>query len=286
MYNLAQKGHVSKKKRTGFAKKYFAKRLKAIISIIHAKPVLTTEKIHELRLEIKKAKALFRLVFYTNDEFRRRKYFKPFKTLFDSAGPIRCVQVEQELLKKHIPNEKDKYLHQLSNVEIEQGKKLVALFQSNVVSKLKNSKKKLTPFLEAVSGEDVNRFLKKEAMKIVSLTDKKIFREQNLHVIRKRLKNFYFIAASAYDDMVIPDPWHKLLELLGDWHDSQVAIEHLRKAIYFSSYTQTEIDLLYGIKQELIITREKLFDQIASTYALIQSKENRIRLPRKSPRPQ
>lgn len=283
MYNLAQKGHSSKKKRVGFAKKYFRKRMKAINAIIHFKPIdLTADRIHELRLEIKKLKALFELISYTTNKFPRRKYFKPLKTLFENAGSIRCVQVEHELLKKYIPDERDKYLHHLSNVEIENGEKLAVLFQSKIFSKVKNIKKEIMPFLQAVSATNVNIFLKKEAKKIVSLTEKKIFSDRKLHVIRKKLKNFYFIAGSAYADIVIPDPWNKLLELLGDWHDSQVAIEHLRKAIYSSSYPQTEIDLLDRIKQELIVNREKLFDQITATYALIQSKENRIRLPRSS----
>ena len=283
MYNLVQTGH-SRRKQSKYAKKYFKKQVKVIHEILHSQPLdLTQAKIHELRVEIKKTKALFTLIACANSRFRKRKYFKPFRKLFDISGDVRCVQVEQELLKKYLTDEQDKYLDHLRHEEIEKSKALEELIQSKMITKLKDKNRKILPFLDAVTEKDIKRFLKKDAKKLSSLTERKIFRERDLHVIRKRLKNFYFIAKSAYSHIVIPDPWNKLLELLGHWHDSQVSIEHLRKAIYVSSYNQSEIDRLYAVKQELIVDREKIFDQISSTYSLIQSKENRIKLPRNVP---
>jgi hypothetical protein len=283
MYNLVQTGH-TRKKQTGYAKKYFKKQVKVIHEILHRQPLgLAEDKIHELRMEIKKTKALFTMITYANSKFSKRKYFKPFRKLFDASGEVRCVQVEQELLKKYITDEQDKYIDHLRHEEIEKSKELEELIQSKIISKLKGKNKKILPFIDAVAEKDIKTFLKKDAKKLSSLTERKIFRERDLHVIRKRLKNFYFIAKSAYSHIVTPDPWNKLLELLGHWHDSQVSIEHLRKAIYVSSYHQSEIDRLYAVKQELIVAREKIFDQISSTYSLIQSKENRIKLPRNVP---
>ncbi len=279
MYNLAQTGR-SKKKSLGYAKKYFKKRVKQIREILLNLPSdFSAEKIHGLRIEIKRIKALLLLASHTTKNFNARKYFKPFKLIFEKAGDIRSIQIERALLEKYIPGNDDIYIQTLQKLELEKRKEMDEWTDKKNV--FKGAQKGLGPILNSIDEKHVNRFLKKEAGKLATLMEMEIFCEQNLHEIRTRLKNFYFIAKTTYPDLLIPEPWNKFTDLLGIWHDDQMTIEHLRKAIFSSQFGQPEIDKLYEVKQELVNKREALVDQIASTYMLLKSKDNKITIPRK-----
>ncbi|WP_276370511.1 hypothetical protein [Chryseolinea sp. H1M3-3] len=279
MYNLAQTGR-SRKNSLGFAKKDLKKRVKQIRQILRNLPSdFSAEKIHSLRIEIKRIKALFLVASHTTKNFNARKYFKPFKSIFEKAGEIRSIQIERALLEKYIPGNDDIYIQTLENLELEKRKEIDEWADKKDV--FKGGQKGMMPILNSIDVKHVNRFLKKEAEKLANLMDMEIFCEQNLHEIRTRLKTFYFIAKTTYPDLVIPGPWNKFVELLGIWHDEQMTIEHLRKAIFSSQFDQPEIDKLYEIKQELVNKREALVDQIASTYMLLKSKDNKIIIPRK-----
>lgn len=280
MYNLAQTGHLSKKERSGYASDNFKKRLKRIEEILRLKQEeITKESIHELRLEIKKVKAVFTLLAYINNNFPLHRYYRPFKTVFEKAGDIRTVQIEQELLKNYISDPSDRYLDQLKKLVEEKSNALGKKVRSHTVVKLKSSKKGILSFLNKISENQLKQFLKKKSGKLVRMIERKIFEEQYLHLLRKKLKRFYFIARMLYPDVTIPEPWNRLMELLGKWHDEQIAIEHLRKAIYSSRFSQDEINRLHDIKRKITDNREDLFDQIVATYFLIESNDGRVNVP-------
>jgi hypothetical protein len=280
MYNLVQTGHLPKKKRSGYAREYLKKRLNRIDEILHRKEVaITTVDVHELRLEIKKLKSLFTLLRKGNGSFPARRYYKPFKTIFEKAGEIRIIHVEQELLKQYITDSSDRYLDQLQKLTHEKSERLRKMVNSDAIAKLRSNKKEITPFLNQVTEKRVRHFLKTNAGKLHQLLKRGIFKDEDLHVIRKKLKSFYFIAKMTYKTITIPEPWNKLLELLGKWHDDKVAIEHLRKAIYSSRYSQDEVNRLYMVKREITENRENLFDQIVGTYFLIENKEGTVSVP-------
>lgn len=280
MYNLVQTGHLSKKKRSGYAREYFKKRLKRIGEILHlTQEEITKERVHELRLEIKKVKALFTLLRYSNNNFPAHKYYRPFKAIFKKAGNIRTVQVEQEILKQYISDSSDCYLDELQKLTHEQIEALKRMVGSNIVARLKSNKKEITLFLNKVTENRIKLFLKTNARKINKILEEGILKERKLHGIRKKLKSFYFVARTAYPDMIVPDPWNKLMELLGKWHDNQVAIEHLWKAIYSCRFHQDEVTRLYSVKREITENRENLFDQIVATFYIIENKEGAIIVP-------
>jgi CHAD domain-containing protein len=144
---------------------------------------------------------------------------------------------------------------------------------------LNGEKNEIVPFLNKVTEKRAHHFLKTNARKLNEILERGIFKERDLHKIRKKLKSFYFIAKITNENMTIPEPWNKLLELLGKWHDEQVAVEHLRKATYSSRFSQDEVNRLYVVKREITDNRENLFDQIVATYFLIESKEGSLIVP-------
>lgn len=272
MYNLVQTGHLSKKEKSGYARRYYKKCLNRIGKILKQDD-FTEETVHQLRVEIKKIRALFILLHHIDRKFPTHKFYKPFETIFEMAGKTRAVQVEEKLLKEYIFNSSDLYLAQLQTLVLKKSDRLKKAASSDAIAKLDRGKKAIAPFLNKVTEKRVQHFLKTSGKKLNGLLKRKIFKEQDLHALRKHLKSFYFIAKIGYENMIIPEPWSKLLELLGEWHDEQVAIEHLRKAIYSSRFTQDEINRLYVVKREITDNRENLIDQIVSIYFLIECKE-------------
>src|SRR5687767_986512 len=89
--------------KTGTAlKKYFERRRNAI-DLLLKKPSrkFTPTDFHQLRIEIKKLKALSALINYKSKSFKRRETFKPLDQIFDHAGKIREHQLEEAILKKY-----------------------------------------------------------------------------------------------------------------------------------------------------------------------------------------
>jgi len=271
MYNLVQTGHLSKEEKSGHSLKYYAKRMKAIKKIMAIPAAeIAKEEIHTLRIEIKKIKALFDLIHCVHKNFELFAYFKPYEQVFRTAGEIRETQVELELLQKYLPDTPGKYLEQLRRRQEKKIKKIENLFLSGIADKLMRHKKDIVAYLDSVSEKEVMIILKRKAADLNKLMVRSIFKEQKLHTVRKKLKNFYNIVHTTYPNMKIPKPCDRLQDLFGRWHDSQVAIDHLRKALYSSLFTQDEISHLQKIRHELLGNRERLFDQIISTYVLIK----------------
>src|ERR1043166_9475588 len=83
-------------------KKYFKKRERSMLSLLKkTEKTFTVEDFHQLRVEIKKLKALFKLAGFCLNDFDRKKIFRPLKQLFRQAGKVRETQLEEAIIKKH-----------------------------------------------------------------------------------------------------------------------------------------------------------------------------------------
>jgi len=83
---------------------------------------LDVDSIHDMRVQIKRLRALFKLVGWIIPNFREANAFKPVRKLFKSAGPLRDVHVQQDLLRNWLSkahHRHDTYYNYLKNREIE-----------------------------------------------------------------------------------------------------------------------------------------------------------------------
>ena len=274
MYNIVQTGHLSNKKRAECAMVYFRKRLKRIKKFHEImQKEITKEGVHELRIEIKKVKALLMFLRWGQHKFQAQKYYRPFKAIFKKAGDVRTLQIESEILQRYISDSSDSYLAVTHQQIFEKTEDLKKMFKSDILRKLRQHKREISYALKMITEKRMRRFLKLKVKKLERLLEDYIFKEQRLHIIRKNFKRFYFIVKMAYPKAALPEPWNRLLELLGEWHDNQVVIEHLRKAIYCSQFTQDEIDRLCAVRREMIEHRESLLLKIVRTYYFVQGKD-------------
>ena len=83
-------------------KKYLDKHSSAIgLLFSKAQKTNTQTYYHQLRIEIKKLRALIDLIGHFDKKFKPNKALKPFHKIFESAGKIRELQLEESQMKKH-----------------------------------------------------------------------------------------------------------------------------------------------------------------------------------------
>ncbi|HEX5168382.1 MAG TPA: hypothetical protein VFW11_04370, partial [Cyclobacteriaceae bacterium] len=245
--------------------KYFKKRLKKIIGFLKRdNEALVQETIHELRVEIKKIDALFDLTKSIEKKFSRQKHFRPFLKVFKQAGKLRSIQVEFNLINSHFSeNTNSNYLHQLHEIKHQRRIAFENILHSNLLHQLELSKKQVIPFIRKIRRKDIVYYFNTRERKMIKFLDKKLFKEKNLHIVRTSLKRFY-LNIKNITPYKIESGWTNIINLMGEWHDRQVAFDQLLKAIYSSKLTNHEIDRLHKVKSELLIEKDNLYEQIVA----------------------
>lgn len=250
-------------------KKYLKKR-KCTISFLLEKQQqsYTPDTFHVLRVAIKKLNALFNLANYYSKGFKKKKTFKPFKRIFRQAGKVRELQVEESLLEEYfafnlLPEYKD-HLKKLLTREL----KVFFLITNNGLSQtLKKKYRKIVPLLAKTSKKKANRYMDKKRTKIEKLLRQNALKSKQIHPLRKRLKEYEYSYKSlnygkqnklTRSNLILP-------ELLGEWHDNQIIIKHLKKVIDSGEINPNESAQLENIKASFTFENELLFHKINAT---------------------
>ena len=246
-------------------KEYLSRHIHSIRKFLDLPPqAYSVEAVHDLRVDIKKVKALFALISFCNKDFKPRKYLLHYQSLFKKAGHLRAIHVEKELLKKYnaiYPN--NQYMDDLVGLQRERVRKLHNVTRSGIACKIENSETGIMSFLKKLDTETTDKYLKHTEKKLIKLISKKIFRENKLHVARKKLKEFYFNLRSIHPD--IPEEQtevlNHLLKTLGEWHDRQVAMDQLTKVINSLKFDSEATKSLTKVLHRLVKDKATLFSQ-------------------------
>lgn len=182
------------------------------------------EKIHELRVAIKKLRTLLTLMEEASErKFSKKKQFKLFRNLFRKAGEVREAQVNLELLTKEsallLPEyskwlednvEKAKIIlsHESANFNTTQLRKLTKRTEKNVIG-LSNKTIKLSAL----------RFVQEKLARVGLLV--KLNASSELHEIRRLLNSAEEVLKVIYGKKRHQlrqqlKPFHKEI---GHWHD-------------------------------------------------------------------
>jgi CHAD domain-containing protein len=245
---------------------YFKTRESALNLILEKAPdSYTVETFHELRVEIKKLKALFELITFCSKKFKSRKTFKPFRTIFKEAGKIRELQLEQTVLEEQ-PNFHllKKYPNRLKKQEIKKIKNFFSIANKRLIKKLKGKYHKIIYLIIKIRKKKVNRYRNKTRKEIKKLIRRNTFKKIQIHNFRKRLKVYEYnekIGNPNQQNKLIPDK-NRLSAMLGEWHDYEVIIIHLKKTISFYKTNSNERKLLKSIKAAVTSKEELLFNKI------------------------
>ena len=247
-------------------KKYSEKRVTVIESLLQ-KPVqkYTSVTFHKLRVEIKKLNALFELVSYCSKDFKRKKTFKPFKSIFRQAGKVRELQLEEAMLKKYnFQSSLKDYENSLKTQRLGEQKDFFSAANKKSSDKLQKRYERLVPFFKYTGKKKVNDYMQKKQKEIETLLAQKVLQTEQIHELRKGLKNFYYNRKSLAlpEQNAQPAEEDILPELLGNWHDNQVIIRHFTKAIDANGMKPQQASRLEIIKAKLSSENKTLLTKI------------------------
>ncbi len=245
-------------------KKQYRKRERNSIYLLRKPPQeYTSEDYHKLRVEIKKLRALFNLVSFCLKNFKRKKYFKPFKIIFKQAGKVRQLQLEQILLKKYsLSYSLKNYIAQLKKTQLEERNIFFSICDKNVAD-IKKKHKKIISRINKIHKKRINQYMENSRQKIEEELNKKQLKEEQVHKLRKQLKEFYYNRKSLnFENDHLLKQSDAFQELLGKWHDYQSTDDHLKKIINSHQLKSTQLKHLKKTEPKISVTKKQLLKKI------------------------
>jgi CHAD domain-containing protein len=240
------------KKLKQYARQRFKKLTDSLTSYGH---VQDPAEIHNIRVEIKKIKALINMVNFCVRNFKSHQQFVPLRTIFRRAGEIRQPEVVYQLL----------LLYQIGGILDAQipksvkTDKLSAAFQKEVpqfLASVKLQSKKIKVFYKKVSKAEARKYLKNQKLELKKSLFP-TFDKVMLHKSRKIIKEIIYLYW-VEKNQKLPRFYKEAETIIGQWHDKQVLLPVLRK----SKATDEIATLTAACKDDII----KLKKRIAAYY--------------------
>lgn len=223
----------------------------------------TQNTYHKLRVEIKKLNSVFDLISFCSDDFKQKKTYKPFKSIFRLAGKIREIQIESLILKKYFRNDStNNYEKSLKNLRLKGEEDFFGLVNKKTRNQLKKKFRIIFTYLSGIGKKSILRYLEKKENIIQELLEN--IQTKQIHKLRKLLKiyNYNLEIVSQKKEVENISKLDILPELLGRWHDCQVIIEHLKRTIEKGQLSPTESNKLKLVKSRIAAKSNILFQEI------------------------
>lgn len=238
-----------------FISDYYNKQVDDIRSFLDSIPGRYKMKdIHQLRVRIKRLKAVFRLLEFMHPvEFRAKDHYHLFKPVFKSAGKIRESQINLSLLKKFKGTEKlqksySKYVAKLRpewNISLDNSIKSFNYSRIDEIGMSINAIFSRNTELELVGV--ITDFIYSEINRIKNLIDESNDLEyiHEVRIILKNIKPQMFILWPRDDSTFEKSQYIRLNRtetLIGNWHDRLVLSNAL--SMFFKAQEKKKEKLL------------------------------------------
>jgi hypothetical protein len=191
---------------------------------------------HQIRIEIKKIKAVLRLLHHNQKNFRSHKAYLPFRALFRACGEIREPFVIQGLIDKF----------KGFNTPIVVDLNLTSNIKNHLLTYIRTIKRSETEILTKtgkIKSSTYKDFLKKNKIELKNLLYP-TFLQRDLHKIRKLIKEIYYLSSIRSKRKNINSFYVTSADLIGNWHDKKTVIQKLRKSV------PLETELIQTLKTE------------------------------------
>ena len=196
----------------------------------------TKKNIHQLRVNIKKIRAVLRLLERTSQgSFNKAPHFELYSSLFRTAGYVREAQVNGSVISKYTNNEGLSYKDYLLDIESRSREQLSEEIRKFDTGKLEVLNKNLHLKAREISDKNIeqeaSQYITHNLQTIIQLRHKL----QKLHRIRKVVRTLSEVL--KYVDYRLSgdhDPTHlyyvvdKLNTMIGQWHDCQVLVDSIK----------------------------------------------------------
>ncbi len=224
------------------------------------------EAIHDLRVSIKRIRALFRfLAEYRILRPHSKNYLFKIKKIYAPLGVLRDLQIKSNLVAEYHIDEISDYMFFIKWLEAQQFRskvKLKNVFRQFSFREFYRFKHRLPYVRNNSVALDHDRILKRRLLKINKLMRQGDL-QQSLHDIRKKFKDIYYFLEMCElgktDCMGIAldlDSIKNLEDAIGQWHDCVLLIQELQLGV------NEEHPLLSNRKSELRSQLNHRIDQL------------------------
>jgi CHAD domain-containing protein len=244
--------------------KYFRKRKETINKILN-KPrhKYYPGTFHKLRVEVKKLNALFELTNFCAKDFKEKKTFHPFKELFDQAGKVREVQVEEAILRSYRTNSLKDFKNELREKRISEQNNFFKRSTKKFHLHLNDKLKIIDSFFSEIDNKKTNKFIDKKKKEITKLLQERTSRTMQLHELRKQLKTLSYISEHLSEKRSkLKTQYDSLSKHLGKWHDCEVILEHFSRVLKSESVNSKTKSKLRDIKSVIKADYTNLYKRI------------------------
>jgi CHAD domain-containing protein len=187
------------------------------------------EELHDLRVNIKKLKALVFFSDVANKKSKIKKRFEPVKPIFREAGDVRTAILHKNMLRKH--GVKDELLDKQVEAALKKAKDILLNHSTTYIHRFKTIENRMRDHLVDIDKISIEKAFKKQIKKLDKLYADP---ESELHDSRKTIKHIIYmhdmLPKTMKKNIPLDIPYLKQLEgTLGRWHDDVMAIEFLKK---------------------------------------------------------
>jgi CHAD domain-containing protein len=247
-------------------KRYLRKRINTLIRELSTpKFERNEETFHQVRVEIKKIKALYELINSFDKNFHKKKSLKTFKELFFDAGRVRSFHIEEKVISGFgLTNSNKKLLSAIHKKQDKAIRKFENVIRKKLVKQIEKNGEETEKFLKGIKEKDLTDYYKKELAKTEKLIKQK-FNIDQLHKTRMMFKELLYnlkLLLASGDKLVIH--LDKLQELIGDWHDHVSVLRYLDKTIVKDKLTDEEVKHLRHIRANTVKKKNNLINKISA----------------------
>jgi len=240
-------------------KKYVSRRVNNLTSLLVAtKYSADPEILHQIRLEIKRLKAVLGLLKFEDKGFEAHKTFIPLRKIFREAGKIR----EPNELRKHLTQfTSDSVVVKLIPMA---SIKVLTDFKKNILRFVKDVNKVERKVLQRSKRVD-QKILKKYFASLDKAIKKNHYPKLNpltLHGTRKIIKELIYLSPLSQERKSIPTFFIETANAIGLWHDKQLVLQLLMP----NQAANTEA--IQKLQESCDLELQQIDQSVATYYAL------------------
>ncbi len=244
-------------------KTYYKKCMNSVRSILRKpKKEFSDKDFHRLRIGIKKIRAVSALINSCATNLSQPVSTDSFNDIFAHAGKVRDLQIEISFFKKF---RKFKSSHETKDMRarLKNAKKVFFRLKTTWNEDEMNKNYRIVSALSAsVTDESIRHYINGENAAISNLLEQKHLERQQLHDLRKKLKELNFVAQIQPAPQYKPKQLKAFQKLLGDWHDSVVFEKDLKKISESGRWLAGSNSGPGLLMQKIHNKNERLFDKI------------------------
>lgn len=218
-------------------------KLRQLLREYEARP--DVDILHQIRVEIKKTKAVLNLIGYARKKFNAHAIYIPFRTIHRASGILWEPEVINRLMKQY------------SFASVAGNKNEIESFRGLIPDFLHSLKKQKSVVLSAakkVQLKTYKKYVKKKQARLEKLIRAGV-RVGTVHPIRKHLKELYYLFTLTRPKRKIDLIYTQCEKRIGQWLDQRLLLDQLRKQ---SANQEIISPLRSHMKQEMNEIRKEL----------------------------